>query len=103
MRKALLLPLAACAALAGCAAYVPVGYPGYGAAYPAYPAYGYPGAYYGAPVYGDIGIGVFGSYPAYRGGDRRWDGDRDGRRHWDGDRRGDGDRDHDRQWNGGRH
>jgi hypothetical protein len=90
--KALLIPLAACAALAGCATYGdPYGYsyPGYshpGAAYPAATVYqGYPATY---------GSTVYGTYPqsrvytdqygrTYRDRDRdgipnRVDADRDG-------------------------
>lgn len=85
--KALLLPLAACAALAGCATYGdPYGYSYPTTVYPsgyAYGTYGVPSAsvYYGS-----------GSYPVYQG-DRRGmrDRDRDGiPNRVDRDRDGDG-------------
>jgi hypothetical protein len=77
--KTLLIPLAACAALAGCA--VDPGY-GYGYPAPAYgPAYGYPAGsvYYGAPVYPEVSIGVFGTQHLHDGRRRGFrDSDRDG-------------------------
>ena len=55
--KALLIPLVACAALAGCATY---GDP-YGYSYPAYSS--------GVTVYGGTGYGgYYGGAPAYQGG-----------------------------------
>ncbi|MBE7369633.1 hypothetical protein [Ramlibacter pallidus] len=71
----ILLPIAACAALAGCV--------GYGDPYGSYGYHGQPGVYaspggyYPGPVYG----GVYGSYPVYRTDVQRRDGrnrDRDG-------------------------
>ena len=77
--KSLLLPLAAVAALSGCAGY-------YGDPY--YGAYGYPGSSYGSYgyAYPSVNIGI-------RGGDgRAWrDRDRDGiADRYDRDRDGDG-------------
>lgn len=90
-----LLPLAFCAALAGCATYVPYDYPyatapyyGYntGAPYVVYPSpypytygYGYPYGY----AYGYSPIWISGTWFWGSGGrSHRWDGDR--RRGWDG-------------------
>lgn len=71
--KSLLIPLAAVAALSGCAYY---GDPYYGAG--AYPGYGYG---YGQPAYGypsvNLGIGVYDDGRGRRHGGRAW-GDRDG-------------------------
>lgn len=86
--KSLLLPLAVCAALGGCAVYGDPGYGYYGSGY-GYSSYGYPG-------YGTYGTyGVYQSspvvvYPGY--GERRYrDRDRDGiRNRMDRDRDGDG-------------
>jgi hypothetical protein len=97
--KALLLPLAACAALAGCATYGdPYGYSHPTTVYPAtgvyqtmpgytYGTYGAPSGYYGSgsyPVYQDDRRGM-------RGRDRDRDRDRDGiPNRVDRDRDGDG-------------
>ncbi|RYY71201.1 MAG: hypothetical protein EOO24_49070 [Comamonadaceae bacterium] len=78
--KSLLLPLAACAALAGCVGYGGGAY--YGGGYSGYDAYGgSPGGYYAQPniVYGAT---YYGAQPAHRhhegrrgpGGDRDRDG-----------------------------
>ena len=100
--KSLLLPLVACAALAGCADYGTTAYgsyPAYGtaaygnypayqgypaypgySAYPAYPydgyAYGWPGGFYGAPA---LGVTIQGErFRDGHRGDRDWrGGDRD--------------------------
>lgn len=86
--KSFVLPLALCAALGGCAAYVPAGYatypayPGYSAysaypAYPAYPAYGY-GYGYAPPVYSGpmFGFSYYGGGYGRRGWDRGHEGHR---------------------------
>jgi hypothetical protein len=82
--KALLLSVAACAALGGCATY---GDP-YGYSYPAYPAVSGSITYQTGPGY--YGHGSYPVYPAYQGGGRgmrdrdgdgipnRMDRDRDG-------------------------
>jgi hypothetical protein len=73
--RAVLIPLAACAALAGCAVD-----PGYGYGYPS-AGYGYPAGsvYYGAPVYPEVSIGVFGTHHSHDGRRRAFrDSDRDG-------------------------
>lgn len=95
--KPLLLPLAFCAALAGCATYVPYDYPyasapyygpstvtPYDAPYVLYPypytyGYGYPHGY----AYGYSPIWISGTWVWRSGGHGRgWDGDH--RRRWDG-------------------
>jgi hypothetical protein len=71
--KALLIPVALCAALAGCATYGdPYGY-----------GYGYPAASVTYSTGGYYAPGYYGAYPVYRDRDRdgvpnRYDRDRDG-------------------------
>lgn len=82
--KSFVLPLAVCAALTGCAAYVPADYATY-PAYPAYPSYYYPDYGYAGPIYGGpvFGFSYFGGggfrdhrfhrgfHDGFRGGDGR--------------------------------
>jgi hypothetical protein len=94
--KSLLLPLAVCAALGGCAAYpAPYGYGGYGY------GYGYPAAagYYGS--YGWDEPVIIDGRRGWRHHDGRdWRDGRDGRR-WDRDRNGHGGSGWDRDGGGG--
>jgi hypothetical protein len=75
--KSLLLPLAAAAALSGCAYYGDPYYGAYGSPGYGYPAYGYPSVNVGVDVYDE----------GHRG--RAWDGRGRGGRGWR-DRDGDG-------------
>ncbi|HEY8358127.1 MAG TPA: hypothetical protein VIL30_11765 [Ramlibacter sp.] len=76
--KAILLPLAACAALAGCVGYGGVGYadPYYGGYGYSQPGYAQPGYYYGAQPSVYIG-GTYHEGHGYSDGRRGPQGDRD--------------------------